>query len=271
MYYFSMVKIVGSDIGGTLTNKENRISPLTKRVIHSLPVPFCFITGFNRYIAFKYFDMVGKEDAYMIAQNGAFIYQGRKLLMYSLLDKRFVKEIVNFGLKYNCIARVFCTDNNVYCFIPDGYSEERLRWDTPIYKVFDKSVEELPADVIQIGFFEKLEKINRVKKEAYERFGDIVMEGPLLYGTHQWLEFNNPAAKKHIAFKKLLDYLKIDIKDAMYCGDNYNDIELLKIAGLSVVVGDAPEDVKKVADRVVDAGYNDGVAKFLIEYFNLNV
>ncbi len=266
-----MAKIVASDIGGTLTNKENKISDFTKKVIHARPVPFCFVTGFNRFIAFKYFDMVGKEDAYMIAQNGAFVYHGKKLLMYSLLDKRFVKDIVEFGLKNNCIARVFCTDNNVYCFIPKNYKEEPLRWDKPIYRVFEKSVEELPADVIQVGFFERIEKVEKIKDNAIEKFGDIVMFGPKLYGTHQWLEFNNPAAKKHIAFKKLAEYLNIDLKDAIYCGDNYNDIELLKIVGEPVVVGDAEEEIKKVAKHVVDAGYNDGVAKFLVDYFNLQV
>jgi len=266
-----MVKIVASDIGGTLTNKENKISEFTKRVIHALPVPFCFITGFNRYVAFKYFDMVGKEDAYMIAQNGAFVYHGRKLLMYSLLDKRFVKEIVDFGLKNNCIARVFCTDNNVYCFVPENYTEEPLRWDKPIYKIFKGKVEDLPADVIQVGFFERIEVIEKIVDEAVSLFGYIVMFGPRLYGTHQWLEFNNPAAKKHIAFKKLADYLRIDLKDAIYCGDNYNDIELLKIVGEPVVVGDAHEDIKKYAKHIVDAGYNDGVAKFLAEYFGLKV
>ena len=264
-----MVKIVASDIGGTLTNKENGISDFTIKVIHALPVPFCFVTGFNRFIAFKYFDMVGREDAYMIAQNGAFVYHGKKLLMYSLLDKRFVKDIVDFGIKNNCIARVFCTDNNVYCFVPEGYTEEPLRWDKPIYKIFNKGVEDLPADVIQVGFFERVEKIERITDKAIELFGDIVMFGPKLYGTHQWLEFNNPAAKKHIAFKKLADYLKIDLKDAMYCGDNYNDIELLKIVGEPVVVGDAEEEIKKYGKHIVDAGYNDGVAKFLVEYFKL--
>ena len=265
-----MVKIVGSDIGGTLTNRENRISEYTAEIIKKIPVPFCFITGFNRYVAFKYFDMVGRKDAYMIAQNGAFVYQGRKLLMYSLLDKSFVKEIVDFALKNNCIARVFCTDNNVYCFVPENYTEEPLRWDKPIYRIFNDKVENLPAEVIQIGIFERIEKINEISELAESLFGDIVMFGPKLYGTHQWLEFNNPAAKKHIAFKKLCDYLNIDLKDAIYCGDNYNDIELLKIVGLPVVVKDAEDEIKKYGKKIVDEGYNDGVAKFLAEFFELN-
>ncbi len=264
-----MIKMVGSDIGGTLTNRENRISEYTAEIIKKLPVPFCFVTGFNRYVAFKYFDMVGREDAYMIAQNGAFVYHGKKLLMYSLLDKRFVGEIVDFALKNNCIARVFCTDNNVYCFVPENYSEKPLRWDKPIYKIFDGKVDDLPADVIQVGFFERIEKIEEIKGIAIELFGEIVMLGPKLYGTHQWLEFNNPSAKKHIAFKKLCDYLGIDLKDTVYCGDNYNDIELLKLVGIPVVVKDADDEIKKYAKHLTEEGYNDGVAKYLAEIFNL--
>jgi hypothetical protein len=44
----------------------------------------------------------------------------------------------------------------------------------------------------------------------------------------------------------LAKILGIDIKDTIAVGDNYNDMSMLKVAGLSVAAGNAIEDIKKV-------------------------
>jgi hydroxymethylpyrimidine pyrophosphatase-like HAD family hydrolase len=61
--------------------------------------------------------------------------------------------------------------------------------------------------------------------------------------------------------------LNIEMKETLYFGDNYNDLDLLKKVGTSAVVEDAEEDIKSVADIVVDAGYKDGVAKYIEQHF----
>lgn len=59
----------------------------------------------------------------------------------------------------------------------------------------------------------------------------------------------------------------IDIKDVIAVGDNYNDMSMLKVAGLSVAAGNAVEDVKKVCNYTTEADNNEGVVAELIEKF----
>lgn len=65
----------------------------------------------------------------------------------------------------------------------------------------------------------------------------------------------------------LAKILGIDIKDTIAVGDNYNDMSMLKVAGLSVAAGNAIEDIKKVWDYTTEADNNEGVVAKLIERF----
>ena len=50
-------------------------------------------------------------------------------------------------------------------------------------------------------------------------------------------------------------------------GDNQNDIEMLRFAGVSVAMGNAQEDVKSAARFVAGSNEEDGAAEFLERYF----
>jgi hydroxymethylpyrimidine pyrophosphatase-like HAD family hydrolase len=54
--------------------------------------------------------------------------------------------------------------------------------------------------------------------------------------------------------------LGLDSSEVMAIGDNYNDTEMLKYAGLSIAMGDAPPRVKEIADWVAPDVENDGAA-----------
>ncbi|RLE16444.1 MAG: hypothetical protein DRJ14_08540 [Acidobacteria bacterium] len=264
-----LIEFIGSDIGGTLTDENGGISDRTRRVVARLPVPFCLVTGFNRHVAFRYRDQFQSDNLYLIAQNGSFTYRGEELLSSNLLDASLVEDIVAFILSADCVARVFCTDNNVYCLVPDGYNRKIRRWDEPVYRFFNRPLSELPSEVIQVGVFEPVSIIQRLMGPAVTIFGDVCMEGPMLFGTHQWLEFNHPDAKKEIAFPRLLDMLGVSLENAMYCGDNYNDLALLKKVGYPVAVADAVPEVRAVAKQVTGPGFEDGISEFLVREFGL--
>jgi len=262
-----MIKLVGSDIGGTLTDKNENISQYTVETINKLTIPFCFVTGYNRYISYKYLDNLPLNDYYLIAQNGSFCYHKKELLFSNLLDIETAEKAVDFALNSNCIARIFCTDNFVYCKKPKNYTDTPLRWDKPIYKFFDDNLTNLPSTIIQVAIFEPIEKIQKIEKQALKLFKNNCITGPFLYGTHKWLEFNNPQATKGKSFAKLANLLNIPLKDTIYFGDNYNDLDLLKKAGTSAVVADADEEIKAAADIVIAPGYEDGVAKYIQQHF----
>lgn len=50
-------------------------------------------------------------------------------------------------------------------------------------------------------------------------------------------------------------------------GDNFNDLSMLKIAGLGVAMGNAVDEVKACADLVIGNNTETGIADVLNKFF----
>ena len=75
-------------------------------------------------------------------------------------------------------------------------------------------------------------------------------------------------APKQISKPSAIEFLisseyKFEFSQVMSFGDNYNDIEMLQASGLGLAVGNAKEEVRAVANKIIGDAKKDGVAEFL--------
>jgi hydroxymethylpyrimidine pyrophosphatase-like HAD family hydrolase len=84
------------------------------------------------------------------------------------------------------------------------------------------------------------------------------------------LEVHDPAATKWRAIEWLLDEWDIRPEQVVAIGDDVNDVPMLRGAGLSFAMGNAPDAVKAAADRVTATNEENGVALALREAFDLS-
>lgn len=82
-----------------------------------------------------------------------------------------------------------------------------------------------------------------------------------------YLEVMSLEASKANAIQFLISKYAIDKKEIIAIGDNYNDKGMIEFAGMGIAMGNAPEEIKLVADYVTDTNNNDGVAKALHHLF----
>jgi Cof subfamily protein (haloacid dehalogenase superfamily) len=72
-------------------------------------------------------------------------------------------------------------------------------------------------------------------------------------------------ATKLNAVKRLAMILGVARDEMAAFGDDYNDVEMIRYCGTGVAMGNAIEEVRKVADAVTATNNEDGVAKYIME------
>jgi len=90
-----------------------------------------------------------------------------------------------------------------------------------------------------------------------------LLSQPLYGPTQVDMEVHNPTATKWQALLWLLERWGIAPEQVVAMGDDMNDIPMLRGAGLSFAMGDAPDEVKAAADRVTGTCVEGGAAAAL--------
>lgn len=85
------------------------------------------------------------------------------------------------------------------------------------------------------------------------------------------IEINHKEAQKGVAVKRLAEAKSIDLKEVMTIGDNFNDVSMLEVAGVSFAMGNAEDGVKKVAKYEAETNVNDGVGKAILRAISENL
>jgi len=72
------------------------------------------------------------------------------------------------------------------------------------------------------------------------------------------------------ALIKLANHLQIPLQHIAVIGDYLNDLEMFKVAGYSIAMGNAPEEVKRAADWVAPTNDEGGVSSAIYHLLSLN-
>ncbi len=79
------------------------------------------------------------------------------------------------------------------------------------------------------------------------------------------IQIMGAAATKWNGIQAMLKAVGIHSREAIYFGDDYDDIESKKNCGMGVAVSNAIEEVLAIADSVAESNDMDGVARYIEE------
>ena len=105
------------------------------------------------------------------------------------------------------------------------------------------------------------------EKFMQQKFGDKLN---VFRSDPYYVEVLPKFTDKGVAVDKLMKHLDIKKEKVICVGDSYNDLPMLKRAGLAVAMGNAQASVKEAADIVTDTNDEDGIAK-IVEKFMTEV
>jgi Cof subfamily protein (haloacid dehalogenase superfamily) len=114
--------------------------------------------------------------------------------------------------------------------------------------------------VLCMGKEEEIESLERSLKN------DCGEELTIYRSKPTYLEIMHHTVTKTSAIRFLQEKFNLEQNQIIAVGDNFNDIDMLQYAGLGVAMGNAPEQVKRIANKITSSNDDNGVAKVIQKY-----
>lgn len=286
-----MVKLIVSDMDGTLLNEKMMISQANADAVREAEkqgIPFVVATGRGFTEAKPLLDEVGLSCP-IITLNGAQVYDEKGTILKTAgITKDTARKILSVIRKHD-----------LYCEITTGkgiFSESKAKRIESVasllvetnpdttYKMavilaaarleimnihyidnYDALIDDETIDVLKIIAFSQngSATLNPIAEEL-DKIGDLAITSSF----ENNIEINHIDAQKGIAVSEMAKKMDIDLADVMTFGDNLNDLSMLKITGYSFAMENGAEEAKKGAKYLTSTNSKNGVAEGIMLALN---
>ncbi len=261
--------LVVSDIDNTLLQPGKSIPTYNVEMIkkfQSLGGNFTLATGRSLDSVSKYLGQI-KLNFPLICYNGAVIYDfdTSKAIYRNTLPEK-AKEAVKFILENfpDVGCEIMCDNFRTYIINSNYYTQQHIQQENLSYVC--TLLENVTNNWIKVVLADENEKLMKIKELCRQNFGDCGL-GFVLTNS-MYLEIMPQGIAKGEGLKKLCSLCNIKLKNTIFIGDYYNDIEILQTAGLGVCVDNAPDDIKSLCRMVVPSCADGGVGHLLAHIIN---
>lgn len=263
-----MIKLIASDLDGTLLDGEKRLPPGFDRMMKELEkrsIPFVAASG-RSYETLKDNFAPYSGELTFICDNGACLAENGRVVETDLISPADVREIAAACRDIPEVSLLFCGVHVAYALSESThFIDEVAHYYVSQKRIF--SLDELSDDICKIAVYDPLDASKNVYPALCGRLGDrFTMAVSGLW----WMDIMNKGVNKGRALQHLQQRLGVTPEETMAFGDFYNDIELLRQAEYSFVMANANEDMKGFGRFVAPSNREYGVLKVIEEYV-LNV
>ncbi len=263
-----------TDLDGTLLNSSGHASEFTVKTINSLiEKGLQFTVATARSIS----SAQGLVECFNtkipgVMMNGVFLtdLKTKEQLYVCKMSKEKADEVVKAFMDAGRPPILYYYDGHInaeYTEIKNEYERKFIEKRKKLYHRFEKVDGHILRDdtvyINGIDYKETMDKVaenlSKIEGIKFSYYLDVYS------GDKYFIEVYSATAGK----KNTIEHLKsmYGFDKVIAFGDNGNDIEMLKAADVGVAVGNARDEVKTIADLVIDTNDNDGVAKYLLSQF----
>jgi Cof subfamily protein (haloacid dehalogenase superfamily) len=273
-----VIRLIAFDLDGTVVNSAKKISARTLAAVERAKAEGVHIVPATG----RQFDAIPDEvknlaSDYIIANNGAQLFSlpGEEKVFEQVFETEKARKLLRELREWE--GMIFGAYDSVGAFDSVGKGSERgvterimkrNGW-VNAYPVTD--IEEFIIDggrslIKLVIIFENMEE----RKAAWDFFfprKDIYVT----YFSGDNIEIMNMGSNKGEALKHAAALLGVGMNSVMALGDSDNDKEMIRYAGLGIAMGNAPGEIKALADKVAPPCDEDGAARAMEEAFGWEV
>lgn len=263
-------RAIALDLDGTLTNHDKVVTPRTRQALlqaESKGAIIILASGRPTYGIVPVAECLEleKRGGYILSYNGGNIVNaktGEKLFSQFLPDA--VIPILYKYAKEKNHALLGYAGNEIITEMPDDqYVKEESRINKMNIRKVDNLLDALephPTKLLMTGDPTDMIKAEEELVEILGEKMDIFRSAPF------FLELVPKGIDKAQSLLRLLAKINLTPADLMAFGDGYNDLSMLKLAGVGVAMANAAPEVRADADYVTLSNEEDGVAEALLHF-----
>ena len=280
-----MIKLIASDLDGTLLDEPNRISKINLDAIeyaYQKGAKFCFSTGRDLQ-SIKDITCLLKHKPVLLLGNGSEVYdEDENLVFQNFFNNKYLEEVCEIMNEHDVPHMVFTTDG---FYTTTNPVEVRRRFIERIGKIRNQEMAHIFAtnmdkpcnNLVQIediqefaktkkvlkveGFHYNSKPVEDVKKEL-EKFTEL---SHLSTGKNN-VEVTNLTATKGLALKRYCEHANIKKDEVMVMGDSHNDLSMFEFFKYSFAPENSIQEIKDYAYKVVKSCDEHGVSQAIYEF-----
>jgi Cof subfamily protein (haloacid dehalogenase superfamily) len=258
----SKVKLVVSDMDGTLLNSKGEVSPLFFEQFDQLKkqnIHFCAASGRQYNSIINKLDLI-KDDILVIAENGGIAKKREEVLVSAPLSKEKIIKVIPVLRNIDDTHVVLCGKDGAFI---ESKNKAFIALFQEYYNNF-KIVEDLTT-ILDTEEVLKIATYHFVSSEEYiyPKLKQFENEILIKISGKNWLDISDEKANKGNALREVQKLLNVTKEETMVFGDYHNDIEMLKEADYSFAMKNAHKDITKIANYTTDSNDSFGVEKIL--------
>jgi Cof subfamily protein (haloacid dehalogenase superfamily) len=243
---FSNVKLVVTDMDGTLLNSNHEVSKRFFEIHKKLKeknIHFAAASGRQYHSIISKLTSI-KKDITIIAENGAFGVQGDEELFIHDLPIDKLLYAIEFTRNIESIGIILCGKKHAYI---ENSNLEFANTFSQFYSNY-KLVDDLKK--VKDDTFFKVAIYHPICSEEFilPKVEHLSDEMQVTVSGKNWLDISNLEANKGNALSKLQKKLNVTQEETMAFGDYNNDLKMLEKAAFSYAMKNAHPNVKETAN-----------------------
>lgn len=261
-----MIKLLASDMDGTLLDENGKVPEETFELIRELRkkgVIFAASSGRRYSTLRKFFEPVANEMDYVAALGAEVYADGKLLLDREVFSHASVLKLCELCASFDCLHIAVYDETRTYLL--DDLSSYVREVDKDLPNA--ERVDDPPtADTGIIKISVCCERTDDVMDMAYvleREMGDLFSFMP---SGSKWIDVTPSIVNKATGLDQLLRYRGIDPSEVMCFGDSMNDYHILRHVGYPMVMANARYAVRQTPGaRVIDSNAAHGVQQVMRE------
>ncbi len=256
----SRIRLLVSDIDGTLVTGSKQLTPRTLRAVQALReagVQLCLVSSRSARGMNMFLEPLGLDTPRAGLNGGEILAPDGTVLSHVSLDPDVARRVVEALDEHHVEAWVFAGGEWLIRHSQGAYVEKErraVRMEPVVVEDFEGHYHRIGKIMGSSADFHLLE---RVEINIQTMLGDQVnAHRSQLY----YLDVTHPQANKGEAARRLAELLGVAVDEMACIGDMSNDIAMLDVAGLAIAMGNGTEEVAEAAHYVTQTNEQEGWA-----------